>query len=179
MLMAILVSETWSSPSPICYEPTSGLGPPLLVQSCIQTGMVLIDEYPLDSYSLVHRKPPNSTFIQCPLKIEKGGCLFTMDYIGATRHVQIDRKVIVDAILVITANCVTHGNNADGGEILDKLGNHIWIKYILRHPDKLTGNNATSLGDTQLNGTYISPTNSNASLSISGDNNPSFMVPSK
>ena len=179
MLMAILVSETWSSPSPICYEPTSGLGPPLLAQSCIQTATSLIEEYPLDSYSLVHRTAPNPKFIQCPLKIEKGGCLFTMDYIGATKFVQIERKFIVDAILVITANCVTHGNNADGGEVLDKLRNHIWIKYTLQHPEKPTGNNVTSLGDTQLNRTYVSPTSWNASLSISGDNDPSFMIPSK
>ena len=176
--MAILVSETWSFSTPTCYEPTSGLGPPLLAESCIETGVALIEELPLDSYSLVHSTAPNPAFIQCPLKIEKGGCVFMLDYIGVTRLVHIDRKVIVERLIEILAYCVVQGNNADGGEILDKMGNHIWIKYSLQHPDKLTGNNAASLGDTQLNGTYISPANSKASLSMSGDNNATFMVPS-
>ena len=178
-LMAILVSKTWSSSTPTCYEPTSGLGPPLLTQSCMETGLALILEYPLDSYSLVHYKTDSPTYIQCPLKIEQSGCLFTLDFFSATNHVRIDRKVIVDAILVILVNCFAEGKNADGGEIVDHMGKDIWTKYSLTHPDKLTGNNATSLGDPQLNGTYIGPAHSNANLSMSEDNNPNFMVPSK
>ena len=177
-LIAILVSETWSSSTPTCYEPTSGLGPPLQSQSCMETGLTLMEEYPFDSYTLVHYKTDSPAYIQCPLKIERGGCLFTLQFAGATGRVRIDQKVIVDAILVILFDCVDN-ENSDGGEIVDPVGGNTRIRYTLRHPNKLTGNNATLLGDSKLNDTYISPANSKARLSMSGDSNPSFMVPSK
>ena len=145
----------------------------------METGLALIQEYPLNHYSLVHYKTDTPTYIQCPLKIEKSGCLFTLDFYGPTLLVRIDRKVIVDAILVILVNCFAEGKNADGGEILDLVGKDIWTRYSLKHPDKLIENNATPLGDTQLNETHIGLVHLNSSLSMSGDNNPSFKVPSK
>ena len=174
--MAILVSETWSSLTPTCYEPTSGLGPPLLYQSCMATGLAIIEQYPLDLYTLVHYKTDNPTYIQCPLNIEISGCLFTLEFFGAIDRVRIDRQVITDAIIVILVNCVNNPN-FDGGEIV--VGKDNWTKFSLTHPPKLTGKNVTSLGDTQLNGTSISPAHSNADLFMSGDNNPSFIVPSR
>lgn len=78
-----------------------------------------------------------------------------LEFGGAIGFVQINRKVILDTIVVIIAHCVGEGQNADGGEIL--VGNDIWIKYSIQHPDTLTGNNTTSLGDTKLNETFVSP----------------------
>ena len=176
-LMALLGSGSWSSSTPTCYEPTSGYGPPLLAHSCTKTGMMLIDDYPLDSYLLIHETPPNPKFISCPLKIEKDGCLFTLDYFSATSVVRIERKAIVNSILQILVSCIGHGQNADGGQIVDNMGNHIWIKYTLQHPEKLARNNTASFGDTQLNENLASPTLFNAS--ISGDSKSNLMVPSK
>ena len=175
--MALLVSGSWSFSTPTCYEPTSGYGPALLAHSCTATGTILIDEYPLDSYLLTHGMPPNPKFISCPLSIEKDGCLFTLDYFSATSVVRIQRKTIVDSILHILVSCIGHGQNSDGGQIVDNFGNHIWIKYALKHPKKLAGNNTASFGATQLNGNLARPTLLNTS--ISGDVNSGLMVPSK
>ena len=175
--MALLVSGSWSFSPPTCYEPTSGYGPALLVRACTATGLSLIDEYPLDVYLLTHDTPPSPKFIPCPLKIEKDGCVFLLDYFSATSVVRIKRKTIVDSILHIMVNCIGHGQNADGGQIVDHFGDYIWIKYALQHPKKLAGNNTASLGDTQLNENLTSPTLFNAS--INGDSSSSMIVASR
>ena len=100
-----------------------------------------------------------------------------MDYDGSTRIPQANRGIIVDAILNIEDHCIGEDKNADGGQIVESLGDQIYIKYSLQHPQpQLTGMNSSSVGDSQPNENFVLPAHPVASLVRSGDVNSSFMA---
>ena len=81
--------------------------------------------------------------------IENNGCLFTLDYSGPFKVLQINRNTITRALLAIESHCIGEDKNADGGQIVEEVADQVFIKFSLRHPvPRLTGPNTTSVGDS-------------------------------
>lgn len=181
-LIAILLPETWSLPDPTCYEPKSGHGPALRERACMKTASALIIDYPSEFY-VIHSPPSNPNFVECPLDIERDGCLFTMDYFSPTNTLHVSRRIILEAILTIQSHCIGRDKNFDGGEIWEiwESGpDEIFIRYSLQHPEpRLTGMNTSSADDSPPNENLVVPTYLNASLSRSGDINSSSIASEK
>ena len=173
--IAILLSGTLSIPEPTCYEPTSGRGPALVSWACLQTGLDYMDHYPLPRYLLIHSTPPNPYYIQCPLQIERDGCLFTLDFVSPTGVTQVTQLDIADAIININRHCVGKGTNVDGGQVVETVRDKIFRFYSLDHPGpRLNRTNTSSVGNSQPNGNFVVSANLNASLVRSEDVNSGF-----
>lgn len=100
-----------------------------------------------------------------------------MDFLGPTRILEVTPTVIVEAIGDIASHCLGKENNTDGGQIVGNLGDDIYIRYTLQHPEpRLTGMNTSSLGDSQPNENFIIPAHLNASLARGGDDEASFVA---
>ena len=176
-LIAILLSESWSLPDPTCYEPTSGQGPALDSWACLSIGVDIIDHWPFLYLYLTHSTPPWPFYIRCPLEIERNGCLFKMDFFSPTAIVQVTRSTIYTAILDIDSHCVGRGKNVDGGQLVETLGDRIFLTYSLGHPrPRLTGTNTSTVGNSQPNENSVVPAHLNASLVVSGDDNSSYIA---
>ena len=103
-----------------------------------------------------------------------------MDYDGPSRGLRVARSVILEAIIRIQADCIGHATNFDGGEIIESLGDQVFIKYTLQHPEPwLTGMNTSSVDDSPPEENFVVPAHPNASLVGSGNGNSSLMASEK
>ena len=176
-LIAILLSESWSLPDLICYEPTSGQGPALDSWACKSIGVDIIDHWPFHYLYLTHSMPPWPYFIHCPLELERNGCLFKMDFFSPTETVKVARSMIYSAIIDIDSHCVGREVNVDGGQLVENFGDRIFLTYSLGHPrPRLTGMNTSTGGNSQPNENSVVPAHLNASLVGSGDDNSSYFA---